>query len=269
MRTIAVTSGKGGVGKSNLSSNLGIAFAERGKRVVVFDADLGLANVDVILGARAPYTLQHVISGEKSLAEIVTSGPGGIGFVAGGSGVESLINLSGPQLERFLMEIEGLSSDTDVLIFDTGAGVDDSVMAFCEAADEAIVVATPDPASIADAYATIKTLYSRKPNAKIHVVMNMAPNHGVGEATFERLNSVAQQFLQKKLSHLGNVRQDSAVVDCVRKRKPFVVEAPGCNASQDVKSIAMRLLGHVVENHSTSFGERLKSVFGLGLKRSA
>jgi flagellar biosynthesis protein FlhG len=269
MRTIAVTSGKGGVGKSNLSSNLGIAFAEKGKRVVVFDADLGLANVDVILGARAPYTLQHVISGEKSLAEIVTSGPGGIGFVAGGSGVESLINLSGPQLERFLVEIEGLSSDTDVLIFDTGAGVDDSVMAFCEAADEAIVVATPDPASIADAYATIKTLYSRKPNAKIHVVMNMAPNHAIAEATFERLNSVAQQFLQKKLSHLGSVRQDSVVVDCVRKRKPFLVEAPGCTASQDVKSIAMRLLGQVVEQPKAGLGERLRNVFGLGLKRSA
>ncbi len=269
MRTISVTSGKGGVGKSNLSSNIGIALAERGKRVVVFDADLGLANVDVILGARAPYTLQHVISGEKSLAEVVTSGPGGIGFVAGGSGVESLINLSGPQLERFLMEIEGLSTDTDVLIFDTGAGVDESVMSFCEAADETIVVATPDPASIADAYATIKTLYARKPNAKIHVVLNMAPSFHIGELTFDRLNTVAQQFLKRPLSFLGSVRQDPTVVDCVRRRKPFVVEAPNCAASEDVRAITLRLLGHVVEKPKEGLGVRLRSVFGLGLKRSA
>src|SRR5687768_15476645 len=126
MRTIAVTSGKGGVGKTNISANVGLALAHTGKRVVIFDADLGLANLDVILGTKAQFNLTDVLSGEKKLAEVVTHGPGGIQFIAGGSGVESLINMNPTQLERFLTELQEFSKFTDIMIFDTGAGIDET-----------------------------------------------------------------------------------------------------------------------------------------------
>lgn len=269
MRTIAVTSGKGGVGKSNISANLGIAFQKTGTRTIVFDADLGLANLDVILGARAAYTLQNVISGEKTVSEIVASGPGGIGFIAGGSGVQSLINLSGPALERFLAEIADLESDTDCLIFDTGAGVDDSVMSFCEAADEIILVGTADPASLTDAYATAKTIFSRKPNAKIHVLLNMVTSFNQGELIFERLNEVVGRFLNKKLHFLGSIRKDETAAECVRRRKPYFFAAPNSNASQDLWKIAQSLAGDEAGKQTDGFVSRLRSVFGFTLKKSA
>jgi flagellar biosynthesis protein FlhG len=269
MRTIAVTSGKGGVGKSNLSANLSITLAARGHKTVVFDADLGLANLDVILGARAAYTLQHVLTGEKRVAEVVSSGPGGIGFIAGGSGVTGLMNLSGPQLDRFLSELAEIEDHTDFLVFDTGAGIDDAVLTFCEASDEVIVVATPDPASIADAYATIKVLLGRKSDAVVQVVVNMVSSHAQGESVFAKLNQISVQFLKQPLKLLGCIRADDKAVQAIRARKPYSLEFPGAPATQDVEAIAARVCGRVVDTPSATLVDRLKSVFGFTLKRSA
>ncbi|MBL1150733.1 MAG: MinD/ParA family protein [Armatimonadetes bacterium] len=270
MKSIAITSGKGGVGKTNLSANLGIALSQLGRRVTVFDADLGLANLDVVLGARAPYTLQHVLSGEKQLSEIVMSGPGGIGLVAGGSGVEALVNMNGPQLDRFLTAIAGLADDCDLLIFDTGAGVDDAVMAFCEAADEVVLIATPDPTSVVDAYAAAKTLWYRKPNAKIQLVMNMAESAAQAEQVANRLMGICQQFLNKAPTYFGFVRHDSKAIQCIRTRKPFLLAAPTSMAASDVRALAKSLLtSEPARKEPTSFLDRLRSVFGGQLKESA
>ena len=269
MRTISVTSGKGGVGKTNISANVGLALASRGKRVVVFDADLGLANLDVILGTRAEFTLQHVVTGEKTLSEVVTNGPGGIDFIAGGSGVENLINLDPTHLERFLTELQELSKCTDVLIFDTGAGIDDTIMTFLEASDETLIIITPDPASITDAYATAKVLYSRKPEAVVRVIMNQVYDEAQAKAIFSKIQGIAHQFLDKHLIYGGHVRSDQRAVQCIRKRQPFFIADPLAPASQDVLTVASALLGQEYTPEKEGLVDRLRNLFGLGWRRSA
>jgi flagellar biosynthesis protein FlhG len=269
MRTIAVTSGKGGVGKTNISANVGLALAQRGKRVVIFDADLGLANLDVILGTKAQYSLQDLLSGERKLAEIVTHGPGGIQFIAGGSGVEALVNLSSEQLDRFLTELQEFSKFTDVMIFDTGAGIDDTIMTFLQAADETLLVITPDPASITDAYATAKVLYSRKPDAVIRVVLNQVFDEPQARAVYAKVNGIAQQFLGKHMVYGGHVRHDMRAIHQIRKRQPFVLADPLAPASQDVQTVAAGLLGQMHTVEREGFVDRLRNVFSFGFKKSA
>lgn len=269
MRTIAVTSGKGGVGKTNISANLGIQLAKRNQRVIVFDADLGLANLDVVLGVKATATLQNVLSGEKQLKEIVTNGPAGMRFIAGGSGVEALINLSGPQLDRFLSELSELEKYTDILIFDTGAGIDGTVMTFLQASDEILLIATPDPASITDAYATAKALFIRRPDAKVKVVLNMVHDEAHAKAVFAKLKAITEQFLGKSLHFGGYVRQDQKALDWIRKRQPFSFAEPMLPASQDLMSIAATLMGQEYDKSSGGIADKLRAVFGFGLKRSA
>ncbi|HZH97464.1 MAG TPA: MinD/ParA family protein [Fimbriimonadaceae bacterium] len=269
MRTIAVTSGKGGVGKTNLSANLGIQLVARGMKTVIFDADLGLANLDVVLGVRAQYTLQHVLSGERQLKDLVTGGPGGVKFIAGGSGVEALVNLSGVQLDRFLTQMAEFERFTDILIFDTGAGIDGTVMTFLQAADEVLLVATPDPASMTDAYATAKALFVRKPDAVIRLVLNMVTDEAHAKAVFTKLQTIAQQFLGKNLIYGGHVRHDPKALQWIRKRQPFSFADPNLVASQDVKAIAASLLGREVHRANPALSTKLKSLFGFGLKRTA
>lgn len=269
MRTFAVTSGKGGVGKTNLSANLAIALAQRGLRTLVFDADLGLANLDVVLGTRAPHTLQDVIAGEKRLLEIATPGPGGIQFVAGGSGVQALVNLAPAQLDSFLCQLSELEECMDVLIFDTGAGIDNNTMTFLEAADDVLLISTPDPASITDAYATAKTLFARKPNAKVHVVLNMVSDETQARAVYAKLFSITQQFLEKSLTYAGMVRNDPHAVAWIRKRQPFLLAQPNLAASQDVARLAANLLGKQHTPSAESLVDRLRAVFSIGVKRPA
>lgn len=265
MRTIAVTSGKGGVGKTNISANLGIALAQAGKRVVLFDADIGLANLDVVLGTKAMFTLQHVFSNERRLAEVLQEGPAGIHFVAGGSGVEALISVNGPRSEEFLSELSDLANSTDFLIFDTGAGIDSNVMTFLQAADETLLVTTPDPASITDSYATAKALLRLKPDATIKVLMNMVDDERQARSVAGKLQAIAQQFIGKNLDYAGHVRLDPKAVSCIRLRKPFVLAEPQLPASKDVLAICQQVLGQAP---STEDGPglvgRLRSLFSFG-----
>lgn len=268
MRVIAVTSGKGGVGKSSLSANLAITLAAKNRRVVVFDADLGLANLDVILGVNPRFTLEQVVSGERTIPEVLFDAPGGIRIIPGGSGVSTLVQLSGPQLDRFLSELNTLAGETDYLIFDTGAGIDDSVMTFLQAADEVLLVVTPDPSSITDAYATAKTLFSRQPAARVRVVMNAAESEEHARLVFDRLSQVAQQYLGKSMEFAGWVRHDPTVVRCARRRQPFVLAEPQCGASRDVGRIAENLLGIGGEKRPEDSGtaptlvDRLRALLG-------
>lgn len=269
MRTIAITSGKGGVGKTNISANLGIQLARRGRRVVVFDADLGLANLDVVLGVSAPYTLQHALTGEKSLPEIVANAYVGMRFIAGGSGVEGLVNMSGPQLDRFLSELSDLERSTDILIFDTGAGIDSTVMTFLQAADETLLVCTPDPASVTDAYATAKALWTRRPDANIRVILNMVVDDAHAKAVFAKLKSITEQFLGKTLLFGGYVRADARALDCIRKRRPYSLADPSLPASQDVTAIAASLLGMDYAPARVSLADKFRSLFGLQLRQAS
>ncbi|MBS1716406.1 MAG: MinD/ParA family protein [Armatimonadetes bacterium] len=268
MRTYAVTSGKGGVGKTNISANLAIALADRGQRVVVFDADIGLANLDVVLGSRTQYTLQQALTGEKRLSEVIQVGPGGIRLIAGGSGIESLINLSGPKAEAFLTQLNELERSTDILIFDTGAGIDENVMTFLGAADEILLVATPDPASLTDGYATAKAILARKPDASIRVVMNMVDGEQQGRMIYAKLTSISQQFLGVPLKYAGFVRSDQQALAHIRQRQPFYIANPHLPASLDIKGIAGVLLGEGLPQRHQSFTERMKGVIGGLLKAS-
>lgn len=264
MRVIAVTSGKGGVGKTNISANIGIALAQFGYRVVLFDADLGLANLDVVLGTSAEYSLHHALDGNLCLAEVIANGPGGLRFVSGGSGVSKLINISRKRLQNFLLELAQLEESTDVLVFDTGAGVDQRVLTFLKAANEVIVVVTPDPASITDAYATIKVLLRNQKDANVQVLMNQVESERQGEVIYRKLNDIASQFLEANLSYLGCVRHDLEIVPWIRLRQPFVLADPRLKASRDVVDIAK-----AIGNRAKLFGSeeglvlRLESAFGI------
>lgn len=263
MRSIAITSGKGGVGKTNLSANLSIALSRLRQRVVVFDADIGLANLDVVLGCKVDGTLQHVVAGERTLRDVLHSGPSGIRFIPGGSGVESLVDLSDAQKDRFFSELESLERDVDVMIFDTGAGIDGNVMSFLKAADEVIVVVTPDPASLTDGYATIKALFRENPGASVKLVVNMVESELEAKQVYSHLYAVVQKFLAADLRYGGFVRLDPGAVSFIRKRVPFVIGNPHLPASQDISRIASNLMGQPRRSQDGGVFGRLKSMFGL------
>jgi len=242
-RVIAVTSGKGGVGKTNLAVNLGVAMASQGQRVGLLDADLGLANVDLILGIDPPHTLSEVVYGERELADVIVTGPGGLKVLAGGSGVYELANVSHWRLERFLRALETLDSLLDVLILDTGAGISRQVMAFNLASQEVVVVTTPEPTALADAYSVIKLVASRSAHVRVWVAVNMAPSVHEGEAVYQRLAAVCRRFLPVVPEYLGSLPRDEAVVRAVQRQEPFVLAFPGAPASRAVLALAAKLLG--------------------------
>lgn len=263
MKVLAITSGKGGVGKTTLSANLAIALAGRSQRVTVFDADIGLANLDVMLGRPAKGTLQEVISGAKTLNDVIEDGPGGIKFVGGGSGIETMINLTGRAGDAFLREIGELERNTDYLIFDTGAGIDANVMAFLTAATEVFVVITPDPASLTDGYATAKAIITSDPSVTVKIVMNMVDDEAQAKAVYARLSSIAQQFLGVSLNYAGFIRNDPNAAKCVRQRKPWMLANPQTAASKDTDRIAATMLGEDVPLQVTtvSFTDKLRLLF--------
>ncbi|HWD38389.1 MAG TPA: MinD/ParA family protein [Fimbriimonas sp.] len=269
MKTYAITSGKGGVGKTNISANLGIALSRLRQRVVVFDADIGLANLDVVFGCPISGTLQDVISGVKTLPQVVHFGPEGVRFIPGGSGAESLFSLNHQQSERFLSELQTLSFNSDVLIFDTGAGIDSNVLGFLKAADEVLLVVTPDPSSLTDGYATVKSYLADNGTAPIGVIVNMVDSEAEAKAVYDHLSSVVERFLKGHLTFAGYVRNDSQASAYIRRRVPFSVGNPNSPASNDIARIAAALLGQKAAPQSQDLVTKLKSMFSFGQRRTA
>lgn len=241
-RTFAITSGKGGVGKTNFTINLGLALMKQGYRVMVLDADLGLANVDVILGLKAQYNLSHLIKGEKSIREIITVTPTGLQVIAGGSGMHELANLPRKKLQRFIKSLSELEGMADILLIDTGAGLSRSVMSFVMAADEVIVIATPEPTSITDAYGLVKTLYNTRPESKVHLVVNRVENAQEADETASKFTVVAQKFLQFPVATLGYVLDDHLVSKAVKNQEPFFIRYPKSDASHCLEQLANQLV---------------------------
>lgn len=239
-RSLAVTSGKGGVGKTNLTANLGVLLAGSGKRVIALDADLGLANMDVLLNLRPFHTLQHVIQGEKSIQDILLAGPAGLKVVPGASGILSLANLEEPQRDALLLEMHSLELMSDLMLLDTGAGISDNVISFVLIADEVVLVTTPDPTAMTDAYAMMKVISLHRPEMPMRLAVNMsAPQEGL--AVFQRLGQVAKQFLGVTVDYLGSIPNDPAVSASIRARRPFVEAAPDSPAARSLREIARRL----------------------------
>lgn len=242
IRVISVSSGKGGVGKTNFSVNLAVSLKEKGYNVVVFDADLGLANVDVITGVVPKYTLYDVIFNNKSMEDIIMNGPGGIQIIPGGSGNEGLLNLSDIQT-KFLSERFEKLKDTDILIIDTGAGISKNVMGFMAMSDENIVVTTPEPTSVTDAYGLIKVAFKYTEGHGMHLVINRVKSEGEARLTFERLEKAIKIFLGGSLNYLGYIFEDRNVEKAVMEQTPFKVLFPMCPASKCIDTICCEITG--------------------------
>jgi flagellar biosynthesis protein FlhG len=241
-RVITVTSGKGGVGKTNITINLAIALSEQGLRVVILDADFGLANIDILFGIIPRYTLVDVIKNKKNILEILSEGPRNTKFISGGSGVEELVKLDRDQLLRFVENISLLDKIADIILVDTGAGLSENVMSFVMAADEILLVTTPEPTSITDAYALIKMVSNRDKTKKIKVVVNRAESVNEANDILNKLVLVAERFLGLTLEPVGFILQDDAVIKAVKQQQPFAISFPRCQATKYIKDISGKLL---------------------------
>ncbi|MDK2822091.1 MAG: flagellar biosynthesis protein FlhG [Clostridia bacterium] len=241
-KVITIASGKGGVGKTNFTLNLGLALAELGQRVLILDADLGLANIDVILGISPRFNLFHVINGEKELSEIIIEGPNGIKIIPGGSGIYELADLKEWQLERFLIKLSALESESDYLLIDTGAGISKNVLNFTLAADEIFIVTTPEPTSLTDAYGLIKTLNKHKFIGNIKIIVNKAVSYEEGEIAAKKLKIVVNKFLINcKLEIMGCILDDKVVQDSVKKQQPFILNYPTSKAANGIYFLASKM----------------------------
>lgn len=241
-KLISVSSGKGGVGKTNFTLNLGISLAKLGKRVTVIDADLGLANVDVLLGIVPKYNLWHVIRGEKSIDEISLEGPEGIRVISGGSGITELVDLSDEDLSSLIESFLYLNQQSDYILIDTGAGISKSVLSFVDASQDVIVIVTPDPTSITDAYALIKNISTGETSVK--VVINRVDSSREGDDIFNKINIATKKFLSRDLENIGYIYEDTNVRRAVKKQNPFVIAYPNSIAAKGVDLIAYNLVNH-------------------------
>jgi flagellar biosynthesis protein FlhG len=241
VRVIAITSGKGGVGKTNLSVNVGIALAQMGRKVALLDADMGLANVDILLGLYPKYNLSHVLSGDKTLAEIMLNGPSGLKVIPGASGIQKMAELSTIEQAALIHAFSEIDQDLDVLIVDTAAGISASVVSFARACQEIIVVVCDEPTSLTDAYAFIKLLNRDYNLSNFHVLTNMVKTAQQGQALFQKLTKVTDHYLDVTVRFLGAVPYDEYLRKSVQKQTPVVVAFPESKSSIAVKGIAEKI----------------------------
>ena len=240
-RVIAITSGKGGVGKSNVAANLAICLAASGNDVVLIDGDLGLANLDVLLNVRARHTLAEVITEGRPLEEVIQVAPGGVRLICGASGLARMADLTPFERQKILDELTGIEHQADYIIIDTGAGISPDVLNFCSVAQRTIVVATTDPAAITDAYALIKRLTQTASGTGLSLLPNMAESRAEAQKLYQRLAGVSQKFLSISLSNAGYILRDDHVPLAVRQREPFVLAHPRCQASYCIMALAGKI----------------------------
>jgi flagellar biosynthesis protein FlhG len=240
-RVMAVTSGKGGVGKTNIVANLGYALTKRGRRVLIFDADLGLGNLDVLLGIAPRHNLAHVINGEKALEEIIIPGPGNLHILPASSGVQELTRLSHAQQFRILKKLNQLIDAYDVFLIDTAAGISTNVLYFTASAQEIIVVVTPEPTSITDAYALMKVLSIKYHERHFKLIVNAARSEREADETYRQLERVSSRFLDIQMDYLGKVLMDENVKRGVRCQTMVSQLAPVSRASRNFAALARSL----------------------------
>jgi flagellar biosynthesis protein FlhG len=261
-RIITVTSGKGGVGKTNMSVNMAIAYARMGKKVVVMDADLGLANVNVMLNIIPRFTLFHVMRRQKTMKEIIEKTEYGISIVAGASGLAKIANLSEEERQNFIHELESLT-EADVIIIDTSAGVNSNVIDFVAAAEDAVIITTPEPTAITDAYGLIKIIATEYEslNIGLKLVVNRVKSAAEAKKVADRMTNIAGQFLNLKVDYLGYIYDDPVVSQGVLRQKPFLVIDPRSRASFCVEHIVDRLEKTEVRD-TGGFTAMIRRLFG-------
>ena len=240
-KVVAITSGKGGVGKTTLTVNLGIALAQAGVKTSIIDADLGLANVDVMMKIDAPYNLNHLINGERALREIVLEGPHGLRVVPGGSGLSELANLNEWQFGRLVASLTELEREADLILIDTGAGLSRNVTNFFLAADDVVVVTNPEPPATLDAYGVLKVVGEQGRRHGVKLVVNRAQNPNEASLVAEKLAETAKRFLGIEVTYLGPVLEDQMVVSAVKRQKPLLLHYNTSVAGQGIKRLARQL----------------------------
>ena len=247
-RVITITSGKGGVGKSNLAVNLAVNFSKMGKKVIIFDADFGLANVEVMFNTLPKHNLSDVIFKGHQLSDVITNGPMDIGFISAGSGIMSLNNLTEDQIHLLVRSLRQLSGLCDVIIVDTGAGISNHVMDFVISSPEILLVATPEPSSITDSYSLMKALFLNplynKEFSRVSVVANKVRNDSDGDKVYERLASVVKQFLDSNVDYAGCIPHDTSLEKAVRDQKIVSIAYPQARSSRSFSDIAAHLMNN-------------------------
>ena len=241
VKVIAVSSGKGGVGKTNVSVNLSVSLAKMGREVMLMDADLGLANVDVLLGLNPSYDLSHVISGERTLEEVVVTGPANLKIIPASSGISKMANLQAIEQAGLIQAFSELGYALDVLVVDTGAGISDNVVNFCSAAQEVIVVVCDEPASITDAYAFIKVMSREHGIDHFQILANMAHTSSEGREMFHKLSTASDRFLDVMLTFMGSIPYDPRLRKAVQHQRALVEAFPASPAAQAIKRLAKQV----------------------------
>jgi flagellar biosynthesis protein FlhG len=240
-RVVAVTSGKGGVGKTNIAANLAICLASQNQRVLLLDADISLANIDIVMNIHSQYDISHVLSGCKSMRDVIQQGPAGVQVICGGSGLERLAHISDTEQHRLLRCLSALQQETDTIVVDTAAGISGSVVNFCLASDHVLVITTPEDTAVTDAYGMIKVLARKRYQGPISIIVNMAHDIAEGKRTYQRIADVARTFLGRDVYFAAALPKDERLCTAVRSRKPVVLAYPRAPISSSLAMLAARL----------------------------
>ncbi len=241
-KSIAVMSGKGGVGKSNFSLNFSLALQKENKRVLLFDLDIGMGNIDILIGESSAYSIVDFFNKDMLLSEIIASGPNGLDYISGGTGLGAIFSLDEDKFQRFLHQLGLLFKLYDYIVFDMGAGISKDSLQFLLSVDEIIVITTPEPTSMTDAYAAIKNVCANNMNIPFFIVVNRAFNQKIGELTYKRLERTINQFLHREVSLLGLIPDDSTIMKAVIEQKPFLLFQPISQASKALVKISQDYL---------------------------
>ena len=242
MKIISVTSGKGGVGKTSVTVNLALALSRLGQVVLVVDADFGLANIDVMLGINSKYNLSHLIKGQRTLDDIIQQGYQGVRFISGGSGIFELLQMESRQIDQLVGSLLGLDNAPDVILFDTGAGINENILRLVMASSEAIVVTTPEPTAILDAYALVKTISRRADAPPVRLIMNKAENRREADNAVFGFQGIIRKYLGIDVEALGCVLFDAEVTKSIKRQTPLLVSHPNGQTAREIMAVARRLL---------------------------
>lgn len=262
VKIITVTSGKGGVGKSNFVVNLGISLQKMGKSVLIFDADVGMGNDDVLMGFLPRYNVYDIIFNNKEIEEVVIEGPYGIKLLAGGTGINKIDEIDQDKRDNFLNKLSNLKG-LDYILMDTGAGINRTVLGFISCCEELVIITTPEPTSLTDAYSLMKAVnhFNIKNSAK--VIINRVLDSEEGVRTFNKFKSAADRFLNIKLEHLGSISEDKKLIQSVRMQKPLVINYPNSEAAEDINNVALKLMGSNINKNREGIQGLFKKIFSI------
>jgi len=260
-KIITVTSGKGGVGKSNFVVNLAISLQNKGKKILIFDADLGMGNDDVLMGLYPKNNIFDIIHSDLEIKDIIIEGTNGVSLIPAGSALSKVQELTESEKKIFLEKLDTLD-EYDYILMDTGAGVNKDVLSFIAASEELIIITTPEPTSLTDGYSLIKATDHFKLKTKAKIIVNKAFTKEEGEETYNKFDRAVRRFLSIDIEYLGCILEDRKLVQSVRQQKPFIVLYPNCDAARDIENIAMKLLGQEINSLNGAKG-LFKKLFNI------